>query len=517
MIKIEQILKNISFNWIAMAVGIVLGFIQAPIVVKGLGNNWYGIWVLVNQITAYTWLFDLGIREAVVRYVSRHRPRGEFEEINEIVSTAIYLYLIISLLTMAFVSIAVLLLPHIFTINESIIPIARAALFLTGLNIAFNWFFNPYIGILMGLQRFDIFQKISIVMSIVSFVVIVTVVKEGYGIIALSLVGLCGSMVSNGLIYWQCRKLLPEFRLLRLTKEKTRFKMLMNYGKYVLLNNVGGKIIFGADAIIIGIFLPVAAITFYAIPGMLINILRNLVSSVTWVLNPLFSELESGNDMAGIRSILFKATKFSFLVGLPVGIVYLIMGKTFISLWMGNEYGEGSAQVLSILALATLFSLLQFVINSVLYGLSRHHIIAWLRMAEAVVKIALCIYFIRIWGIVGVALGTGLADILFMGMILPLITCKSIGVSAFAYLKESIIPPVLASIPFGVSCYFVDRYLSANNLFTFFASIGFIMPVFLVSAWYVAFTKDEKKEYVEKIFTYIPYLRLLAKKSNIDG
>ena len=68
----DRVVKNVFFNWAGMGVALVLGFIQAPIVVLGLGNTWYGIWVLVNQITGYTWLFDLGIREAVVRYVSMH-------------------------------------------------------------------------------------------------------------------------------------------------------------------------------------------------------------------------------------------------------------------------------------------------------------------------------------------------------------------------------------------------------------------------------------------------------------
>lgn len=512
MIDTRQILRNVSFNWIAMAVGLVLGFIQAPIVVRGLGNTWYGIWVLVNQLTAYTWLFDLGVREAVVRYVSRHQARKEFEEINEIVSTAIYLYLLISALTILVVFCVVALLPHLFKIDEAVVPIARAALFLTGLTIAINWFFNAYVGILMGLQRFDVFQKISLGMSFVGFAAIVTVVKAGYGIVALALVGLCGSLVSNAFVYWQCRKLLPEFRLLRLTRERMRFGPLLNYGKYVLLNNVGAKILYGADAIIIGIFLPVAAITFFAIAANLINMMRNLVSSVTWVLNPLFSELESGNDMDAVRSILAKATKFSFLVGLPVCIVYLFMGRTFISLWMGLEYGEGSFPVLAVLAIASILGLVHFVMNSVLFGLSRHNIIAWLRVGEAALKIGLCVLFIRMWGIVGVALGTALAHVLFMGLILPLAACRSLGVSVTVYARESILPPLLSGIPFAACCYLLDRYLPAGNLAVLFLWVACMMPVFLVTAWYVAFTKAERRAYAEKAFAYVPALRRLAGK-----
>lgn len=512
MINFRQVAKNVSFNWIRMAVGMILSFIQAPIVVNGLGNMWYGIWILIAEMTAYTWLFDLGIREAVVRYVSRHRARNEFGKINEIVSTAIHIYVCISVITIIVVSVLALLLPHLFRFEEDVIPVVRLTLFITGLNMAINWFFNAYVGILMGLQRYDIFQKIGLMMSVGGFFAVITLVKTGHGIVALSLAGFCGSMISNTLIYWQCKKLLPEFQLLRMGWGRMRFKVFFDYGKYVLLNNISEKIVYGADAIIIGIFLPVTMITFYAIAGSLINIMRNLVSSVTWVLNPLFSELESRNDMAGVKSILSKATRFSFLVGLPVGIVYIFMGKTFISLWMGKEYGEGSALVLIILTLATLFSLLSLMINSVLYGLSRHHIMAWSRVAEAVSKIVLCIIFIKIWGIVGVALGTGLAHILFLGVVLPLVTCRNLGISIGAYVGESILPPLVSSIPFALCCYLLNSHLPPQHLSTFFLWIALILPVFFVCAWYGAFTKTERKLFGERICAYVPGMQRNIKK-----
>ena len=214
MIDTDRVVKNVFFNWAGMGVAIVLGFFRTPIVIVGLGNTWYGIWVLVNQITGYTWLFDIGIRETVIRYVSMHHSRKEFDAVNEIVSSAIYLYLLISIITISIVLVMVILLPYLFKIDPSVAAVARVVLFITGLNIAINWFFNSYVGILMGLQRFDIFQKIGIWTGLVSFILVISIIKAGYGMIALSMSGLCISLLSNALIFWQCKRLLPELKLL---------------------------------------------------------------------------------------------------------------------------------------------------------------------------------------------------------------------------------------------------------------------------------------------------------------
>lgn len=511
MSSISQVLKNVSFNWIGIAVAIVLGFIQAPIVVKGLGNTWFGIWILINQVVSYTWLFDLGIREAIVRHVSKHRARNEFQEINEIVSSGIYLYFLLSLLTVVAVSVVTLLLPYLFNLETNYVAVARLVLFVSGLNIAINWFFNSFVGILSGLQRFDIFQKIGIGIGVASFALVVTFIKAGYGIVALSMINLSMSILSNTLIYWNCRRLLPELRLVRYDRKTLHLKPLINYGKYVLLNNVGMKVIFGADAVLIGIFMQASAITFYAIPGTLINMLRNLVSSATWVMNPLFSELEAKNETGRLKTIFAKTTKLSFLIGLPVGIVYVFMGKNFISLWMGKDYGETSALVLVILTLGTLFTIWENIINSVLFGISRHHIIAWLRLVEAAIKIALCILFIKIWGIVGVALGNALSHMLLMGVILPMVVCRELNISISGYVRNSIVSPIVSSLPFALCCYLLNTYSPAKNITIFFLSVAAIMPVFILSAWYISFTRTERVEYAHKICQYAPLLRALSR------
>jgi O-antigen/teichoic acid export membrane protein len=509
-----QVVKNISFNWISMAIAMVFGFVQSPIVVKGLGNTWFGIWVLVNQIVSYTWLFDLGIREAIVRYVSKYHALKEFHTVNEILSGAIHLYLFISFLTIIAVSAVTILLPHIFVIEQGHLGVARLVLFVSGMNIAINWFFNSYVGILMGLQRFDIFQKIGMGMGTISFVLIISFIKAGYGIIALSLVNFATSMVSNALVYWNCRRLLPDLKLVHYDRKKINIKLFINYGKYVFLNNIGSKIVTGTDGLIIAIFMHVSAITFYAIPATLVNMLKNILSSATSVMNPLFSELEATNNMGKIKTIFTSATKLSFLMALPVGIVYLFMGKNFISLWMGESYGPRSFSVLIILTLGTLFTVWENVINSLLYGISHHHIIAWLRSLEAATIIVLCISFIKTWGIVGVALGNTLPHMLFIGIILPIMACRDLKISTSTYVLQSILPPIASSLPFALCCYVVNLYMPAKHITTFFLHITLIMPVFLACSWYMAFTKAERKTYAKIVLSYIPARRLFGRKND---
>jgi O-antigen/teichoic acid export membrane protein len=259
---------------------------------------------------------------------------------------------------------------------------------------------------------------------------------------------------------------------------------------------MASKVVFGTDVLIIGIFLPVSAITFYSIPSMLVTYMRNLVSTATWVLNPFTSEMESKADPSTIVDLLERGTKFSYLVGLPICAVFLIMGKEFISLWVGTEYGERASSVLIILTIGCLSGLGHLAINAILYGLSRHHIIAYVRTLEAILNIVLTLVMVRIWDLVGVALGMAVSHLLLMGIVLPYLVCRTIDCSYKTYIMKSIFFPLIAVIPFALLCFAVNIKYPAKNLFMFFISVFSILPVYLASAWYISFSKEERKSYI---------------------
>ena len=120
------------------------------------------------------------------------------------------------------------------------------------------------------------------------------------------------------------------------------------------MNNIGSKVVFGTDVVIIGLFFRFLRSLFMPFPVFLVTYMRNIVGSATRVLNPLISELESKGEMLLIKTAMVRGTKLSLLVALPISVVFLIMGESFISLWVGNEYGERTVLVLSILTMGLL-------------------------------------------------------------------------------------------------------------------------------------------------------------------
>ena len=63
--------RNLAINWFSLIAGLVVMFFLSPFVVHSLGNNAYGIWVLLGSLVGYLGLLDLGVRAAVTRFIAR--------------------------------------------------------------------------------------------------------------------------------------------------------------------------------------------------------------------------------------------------------------------------------------------------------------------------------------------------------------------------------------------------------------------------------------------------------------
>ncbi|MET0067933.1 MAG: MATE family efflux transporter [Candidatus Thiodiazotropha sp.] len=497
MIK-NRIIKNVFSNWAGLLISIIVSFFLAPFVVHSLGNALYGVWAIINQFTGYMYLFDFGVRESVIRYTSHSVAKKEPEVLEEILSVSFIIYFFISALTVVVSAVLAFYFADIFDVDPDIAQAASIAVLLVGITIGQFFFFNIFSGVLMGLQRYDIFNVVSILTTLVKAGAFVWLLNNGYSIVSMAAVqlvlGLMGGLYLMGYSKRAAAEQGVSFKL-RLkfdAKLKSIAKKVVNYSTYVLINNLGQKVVFMTDAIVIGIFMPVASVTFYAIAGTLIEYLRKLVVVTAQVLMPLVSQYSALEDNTRIQKTMVGGSKLTLFISFPVALVFIVLGGEFIRLWMGEEFQELSGQVLAILALSQIFSAPHQTLSSVLYGLDKHKMLAYFRIAEAVSNLILSIILLQYMGIVGVALGTAIPHILLTAVILPIYTTRIVGMNLYAYYRDAYLRPIFAAGPFLVAVLMIENGILIGSLGTFFALVALVSLVYLVISYWIIFTPDER-------------------------
>jgi O-antigen/teichoic acid export membrane protein len=463
------------------------------------------LWAVVSQFTGYLWLMDFGVRGSVIKYVAEYHEKKDFETLNNIINASLKLYSAICLACLAVTCLLAALFPYIFTKAADVTTIARMLVIITGVDIAQSFVFNVFIGIVMGLQRYDVFSKVSVVLTIVRGLLTLLFLSMGYGVVSVCLIQLLANTCMNLVIYAVSRRLLSfKLNFLKFGKGRSIYRLIINYSYFVFLNCLAAQIFSFSSNFIIAFFLPVSAVTFYTIAASLIEYMKKVIIAGTQAFGPMTSQLDAKNDSSMITTLLFNGSKISLLLGLPVGIVYLVLGKQFIRLWMGFEYGDSTGNILAVLTVMTLFSLPHYTISSILLGLNKHHLTAYCRLAEAIVNICLSVILTRHMGILGTALGVAIPHLIMVIFILPVLVTKIMRVRLSDYLRHSYYGPLISALPFALACFLVGTFFSPNSLLTFFVEVMVLLPVYIVTAWFFAISKEDRQLCKKTIYALAP-------------
>lgn len=486
------IMRNVTSNWASVGVGIVLSFVIAPLTVHTLGSVYFGVWTLLMQFTGYLWLLDFGVRESVIKYVAQYHAADDREEVVSTIQTAVMVYGVVAFVTFTMVGALALALPFVFNIPADAVGTARVTALLTGATIALGFVFNVFVGVLMGLQKFYLMARLGMVFALARAAGVYLLLTAGYGIVALALLQLAISMVSHALVYRWCLKELPYLSVRLFRPSRTRVMKLLNYGKYVLISNVGDKLVFATDSLVIGMFLPISSLTFYAIGGSLVEHLRSFIATMGALLNPLSSSLDARNERDTLASVFMSGARYTMLIGLPVCLGLMILGEAFIGVWMGPNYAPTAASVLAVLAAGYMLGLPYYTISGLLYGLARHRIVAWSRLGEGLVNVVASIILVQQMGLIGVALGTAVPHAIVVVGILPWLLPALIPISLREYYVWTYVRPLGASLPFCLACWTVNSVVQPSSLSTFFVWGSATLIAYIVPCWFLCLRAHER-------------------------
>ena len=79
-------LKNIVSNWVTMAATLIVAFTLLPVILHSLGQEQYGLWLLITSMTGYLGLMNLGIPMASVHFIAKYDAQKVYTYFGELCS-----------------------------------------------------------------------------------------------------------------------------------------------------------------------------------------------------------------------------------------------------------------------------------------------------------------------------------------------------------------------------------------------------------------------------------------------
>ena len=466
----KRLISGSVFRTLYFFIQLAVVFVMTPIVIHGLGDDQYGLWILILSLFGICALMDFGLSSGLARFISRAIGRKDEEEILAHFNTGFFLYCALG--AAAFVlSLVAALVSFLLIRQQELAKLVATVVVALGLRLAFRFPALAFRGVLSAHLRYDYYSIAAIVGLLLANAGIYWLISRGAGIRGIATVMLCASVVESLLIVVFAKMAYPKLRVDLDRYDSFSKGELLGYGWKTVLCQVGNALIFRVDPLIISACLANNVNTFYSVGSRLNDYFKQLVSSLIGNMSPVFSQREGEGDFHAIREIFLNLTKVSTFVATFIGGSLVFYGDEFILRWLGTRFLD-SYEVAVVLCFGYTLMLMQEPSSALLYGLSKHHYSAALAIAQGLVNVGLSIVLAGYLGMQGVAWGTTIGLTINILLIQPFIVCRIVRLPAPRYYGAIAWMAIKTLASLALFFSLADRYVAAS-----YASIALVGAV----------------------------------------
>ncbi len=466
-------------NVIGLGLSFVASLVITPLMLRSLGQEAYGVWVLVTAfsvVSGYLSLLDLGVQSAIVKFVAKHYARQEFEKINQIFSVGLYLFGGLGLLgAVALVLFAQIFLTSMFNIPLSLVGVTRLMFFLLAVQILFEFPGLIFSAVMDGMQRYDLQRIIMIAYVILFSGVLVTLLLCGYGLLALSLTMLVLAVLKVMVLVIVLLCLMPGLKLVR-KFDLGLMRRVANFSWQIFLVRINAVIYNTMDKTIIGVVLNTTQLTGYDIANKLRNISMAPLSLITPQIVPSASTLHGAGDKMRLQELFLKGTKYQMAIAVPVIVTVLVLAERFIRVWIGPEYIY-TANLARLFVVSVFIDAMIAVGQRMLIGIGRVKPIIWISFVSVTVNLVFSVILTLKFGVAGVLWGTliGLAI-----CVVPYfwLFFNSFNLSLAHFWNKVLWPTYSVAAVLVVLLYYAETLLAPKNLLSLAGLTGGCLAIY---------------------------------------
>jgi len=495
MIEKRYIIRGIWISYLQMFVGIIFSFLLTPIKIRYLGQYVYGLWVTLGSAVGYLGLFNFGMSTATIKYTAEYHARNEQEILNKTISSILVVFILIGIFIILICAGLTPFLPHIFNLTGDLVSVGKIVFLIMGLNLVLGLLGNIFGNIIYGYQRVDIRNTYSIIQGIANALLVITLLRLGFGIIGLAIASLLSILIVSVLyllfIHHSNYGIIIHPRLV----DFKIFKEIVPYSIRSFVLGLTTQICFKTDNIVIGALLLVSLVTPYSVAYHLCFTVTTLIMKIPYAIFPTFTKLYTLKDINSLRSLFLKTVKISVAIFVPFAVFIAIFGHSFINLWVGEENYVGTS-VLLVLIFINFLHAFAGPAGAILQGIGKNKEIMYSNVVMAVLNLMLSIIMAQKIGLIGVALGTLIAHLCTASWLGPLMVYKYTGLRVKKFFLSGVLPPFLAGIPTGVITWiFIKDLFPNNNLFYLGFKGAMVIIIFAVIYLTICTTKEERQMY----------------------
>jgi O-antigen/teichoic acid export membrane protein len=423
----------------------VAGFVLVPIMLRYIGREDYGLWATVGQVLGYLALLDLGVGSAIVRRAAQLRESNDAERVNRMISTGVALYCAFAAVFMICGLAVSILLPKWQAIPPERSSIAVTAFVLMVTYTAVSFPLRIGINALVGYQRMALANLLNLAASLLTIVIAVFLLRVGAGLLALpigtAVAGLCSGI--GGMI--ALRAAIPTLSIRWKHVSSIEAREMFNWSWQIFLNNIAVVVIYQTDNLVVANSLGLGAVTVYTLTSRLPLYAMPLIFALSDSCLPGAVELCQQENRERLKSVFLRILQVTSAAAFGTAAIAWVLNDGFMRLWVRYRNYGGSALTL-LFAVILVTRVLNQTASVVIISTGKLRGVVYMSIAEALLNLGLSMWLVRIYGILGVAVGTVVAGFLTSNWYVIRVVCTELRLNLLKYLLRGPGPALLTAV-----------------------------------------------------------------------
>ena len=493
----KQISSGIIISFFSQTISIIVGLAYTPIMIRILGQKEYGLYQLVLSVVNYLNLMNLGFNGAYIRYFVLAKAKKDDNEVANINGLFMKVFLIITALCLCVGGILYFNIGFLgsqLSTNDYII--AKKLLIIMVVNLALSFPNSLYVAYMSANERFVYQKVVGIVLNIAIPILNIPLLYLGCGSVGIVSATLLLTIIRLILNIWYCNTKLQIKINLRFF-DKNIFKELLGYTFFIFLSDIVDQLNSNVDKFLLGRLTGTIAVAIYSVGYNL----KNYYTTVSWIVPEMF--IPEANRLAiddskekELTNVFTKVGKFNNYLMLLVLSGFFLIGRQFISLWVGDEY-KISYYATLILMLAGYIPAVQTLGVNIQNAKNMHRTRSVVYFAVACMNVVTSIYFIKLWGVVGTCLGTLLATLLGHGVFMNWYYQRKIGLNILYFWKEMFKWILPVCILTGIGMVIIQYFMIDSWVKLIFFAFGYGC-IYVMVLYFIGLDTAQRKNIREK-------------------
>ena len=495
----KKVSRAVIIAYIIIAVNTFSSLVLAPYIIGVVGKSQYGVFNLINSFTSALLVLDFGLGQAITRFVAVYKAKNDQENINKL---CYHSFLILGVILLIISLVSVILYPvfeliYSNSLSSSEMALAKIIYWISIAELLCLVVQDAISGFVSGSNCYDVVNFVKLLcLSIriaASYVVLIWI----HNVTAIVVVQLCACIfgLSLNFLYMTGKlKIKPE----KTAIDKHIMKSLIAYTGLLLLSTIASQIDSNTDNMVIGAFAGVEAVAVYSFGIRIYKMVEQLSSNISLVMLPAVSNLVVNQaDHRIIEDFIAKVGKIQYMLIGAVDAAFIIYGKGFVTLWLGEEYIEAWTISL-ILMLSSTIPLIENVTISVLRAKNYMLFRVVALFTGAILNLMSTVVLVKEFGYIYAACSTAICCIVVRIIIMNIYYYKRLGLHMLKVLWN-IMARITVSLVFTAAVSYAVTGNVCDSWRELFIKVMVFCLLYAVFVMVIGFSSDEKKYYYKKL------------------